>query len=248
MPLIHTQKLTQPPPTPPARVHSVTDTPPPAFQHSLKPHLTRVGLALAFVLALGTLVRRSDFDYAITHAFNAKRSDTVATIVDSIYLGLQVPYSIYLLLGCALLVGLVYSKTRMGLLFLLTVALAWLPIPLIKALFSRPRPDMSTMENPSGIVPTDLSFPSGHTAFVSALAIALALALAPYVRRRYRYPLVALAMLTIMVVVMTAGVHFPTDTIGSMVWALAATPAIWAILTRPPASPTLATTQPRAAH
>lgn len=222
----------------------MTTTPEPPARHSLKPHLIRVGIGLTFVLILGTLVRRSDFDYAITHAFNAQRNESVAAIVDTIYLGLKVPYAFYLLGACAVLIGLVYSNVRTAFIFVATVGLAWLPIPFFKDLFSRPRPDTSTMVNPSDIIPTDLSFPSGHTAFVSALAIALALALTPYVRRRYRYALVGVMILTIVIVVMTAGVHFPTDTLGSIVWTLAATPAVWHLLTRASASPSGLNTAP----
>lgn len=215
-----------------AKVHCVTETPPRPPRRSPKPHLIHVGLGLAFILVLGTLVRRSDFDYAITHAFNAQRSESVAAIVDTIYLALKVPYAFYLLAACAILIGVVSSSARTGLIFVATVGLAWLPIPFFKDLFSRPRPDASLMENPSDIIPTDLSFPSGHTAFVSALAIALALALSPYVRRRYCYAFAAIMIATIVVVVMTTGVHFPTDTLGSIVWTLAATPAFWHLLTR----------------
>ena len=87
-------------------------------------------------------------------------------------------------------------------------------------------------------------FPSGHTAFVSALAIALTLALAPYVRRRYRYTLAVFMVLTVVVVVMTIGVHFATDTLGSIVWTLAVTPTVWHLLTREPAKPCSADTDP----
>lgn len=210
----------------------MTDALLPDSRRTLKTHLIRAGFGLVFVLILGALVRRSDFDYAITHAFNAQRSESVAAIVDTIYLALKVPYAFYLLAACAILIGVVYSSARRALIFVATVGLAWIPIPFFKDLFSRPRPDTSMMENPSEIIPTDLSFPSGHTAFVSALAIALALALSPYVRRRYRYALVAIMIATIVVVVMTTGVHFPTDTLGSIVWTLAATPAVWHLLTR----------------
>ena len=102
---------------------------------------------------------------------------------------------------------------RLGIL----IGFSWGTADLVKALVQRPRPDPALLPFPPAVEPTTFSYPSGHTAFAVALGVSV-FALLTLARARY----IALAA-AIILVAATAwsrvylGVHYPTDTLASMI-------------------------------
>ena len=120
---------------------------------------------------------------------------------------------------------------RTALLFGITVASAWLPVAAIKVLVDRPRPDAALLPHPFSPLQTDGSFPSGHTAYVVALAVTLWFLLRD---TRYSWAPVLLGAIGVVVIgaaVVSDGLHFPTDVLGSIVWVLSTAPAVrWVVV------------------
>jgi len=100
--------------------------------------------------------------------------------------------------------------------FGLAVAAAWLPVEAFKLLFNEPRPDATQLVNVVVPFQVDTSFPSGHVSFVIGLTYALLL----LVRKGWFKPvLVILAAILVVVAAYAriyAGVHYVTDTVGSV--------------------------------
>lgn len=137
----------------------------------------------------------------------------------------------------AVLTALVVGSWWAGVRFAILIAVPWLAVTLIKLIVERPRPDMSAMINVIVPQPSSTSFPSGHTAFATALGCAAVVTVLRYVRSR------ALIILTIVGAVALAlvtawsrmylGVHQPSDVAASMLfvplvsWATAEVTARW---------------------
>jgi undecaprenyl-diphosphatase len=105
--------------------------------------------------------------------------------------------------------------------FALLVLGTWLSSEVIKVLVHRPRPTFKLADT---LVPNPDpdSYPSGHVCFAVGLGLAL---LVLVIRSRLR---VIVAVLAILLALITAGsrvylgIHYPTDAIASLVFAVAA--------------------------
>jgi len=204
--------------------------------------------AVAAVVVLGSLVRASAFDLPVTRAMNSLHSGAVAVTTDTIYRLLEPPGAIALTVVTAAVLGCRHRSVRVFLLHGATVALSWLPIVAFKALYQRPRPLASELPYPYSPAQADASFPSGHTAFITVYVIALALTLAALRPHGQGSALAVLGPLLILGVVLTVlinGLHFPTDVLGSLIWAGGVTPAVAALLPRPAPGAHLRQASPR---
>lgn len=99
-----------------------------------------------------------------------------------------------------------------------TVCVGWLTAGLLKALVSRPRPDPTALVDPLLPEVNNASFPSGHTAFATALVVGLVLFTLTHcgpVRGRRPALLVAVGGTLFIVIVAVSrvylGVHYPLD-------------------------------------
>lgn len=96
------------------------------------------------------------------------------------------------------------------------ISVGWLTTQLVKMLVSRDRPPLDTLLSKTG----DDSFPSGHTAFVTALVIGLVLLATK--RRRLVAILGGIGVLLVAITRVYGGAHYPTDVIGGALTALTA--------------------------
>ena len=194
----------------------------------------RAILAVALVTALGVTMAHSAADLSFTKAANSLHVGAIGALTNGIYATLEPLGAVVV---AALLSALVWALTRRfsrGLTFGLTVAVAWLPVVAYKFVLDRPRPDASLLPHPMLPVQADSSFPSGHTAFVTALAVTAVLAAARWgtpVLTRWVTVLAVVAVASICATVLIDGVHFPTDVLGSLIWSLGVTPLVWALST-----------------
>lgn len=107
-----------------------------------------------------------------------------------------------------------------------SVALTWIPVVFVKMLVQKPRPEAALLAHPIVIPTNDYSFPSGHVAFVTALLLMLALV----IRARWAFALLPVGVVGIALVVLTQGVHYPTDVLASIMWVATVGPAVLALV------------------
>ena len=75
----------------------------------------------------------------------------------------------------------------------------------------------------------DWSFPSGHTAFVTAVVVAFIIALRNHPAGTWAPRLAVPLVLAIACTVLIIGVHYPTDVLASVLWASTVAPVGWAV-------------------
>jgi len=189
---------------------------------------TVVGLAL---IGAGFALRSNPMDLPIVAELNGIHAGVWGAIADGVYRGFEPVAAIALTVVLAAVVWGVSRSIRTAVAFGAIVALVWLPTALIKLLVDRPRPDLAALPNPPTHPQLDGSFPSGHTAFVTALSIALWFLL----RDTHWAAAIAVAGVLATGLVATAvvsdGFHYPTDALASILWACAAAPtARWLVV------------------
>lgn len=183
------------------------------------------------VIALGFVMKATQADQGVVVALNQTHTGWWGAVSNAVYRGIEPVPAVAITLVIAALVWAVSRSLRTAILFGLTVAFAWLPVAAIKILVDRPRPDAALLAHPFSPLQTDGSFPSGHTAYVVALAIAFWFLLRG---TRFAWLPVALGVVAGVIVglaVVSDGLHFPTDVLGSAIWALATAGAVrWLIV------------------
>lgn len=190
-------------------------------------------IGIVVVLYWGMVSASSAFDLPITQFFNALRGGPLGTLADAVYWALQPPRAVALVIVLMAVLYVLRASVALSLTFGLTVAATWLPIVGLKELFQRPRPDRALLKYPVETLPADWGFPSGHTAFVTAVAmalVALAVASASSSGRKkllWARGLAAAAIVLSVVCVLVEGVHYPSDAVASVVWSSSVTPAVW---------------------
>lgn len=194
--------------------------------------ILRAILAVALVTALGATMAHSAADLPFTRAANSLHVGTIASLTNAVYAALEPLGAVALAVLLSALVWLLTRRLARGLAFGLTVAVSWLPVVAYKFVLDRPRPDAALLPHPMLPVQSDSSFPSGHTAFVTALAVTAVLAAARWgtpALRRWVTVLAVLGVAGICATVLINGVHFPTDVLGSLMWSLGVTPLGWTL-------------------
>lgn len=183
------------------------------------------------VLVLGFVMKSTQADLGIVAALNRLRSGLWGSISDAVYRGIEPVPALIITVIIALVVWLGSRSFRTALAFGAVVALTWLPVAVFKVIVDRPRPEASALAHPFSPAQTDGSFPSGHTAYIVALTIALWFLLRG---TRWSWLVVVLGSASTLVVaaaVVSDGLHFPTDALASIIWALAMAPtARWFVV------------------
>ncbi|GAA4482930.1 phosphatase PAP2 family protein [Microbacterium panaciterrae] len=183
------------------------------------------------VVVLGFLMRSGQADQGAVVALNKLHTGVWGAFSSAVYRAIEPVPAVAITLVIAAIVWAVSKSLRTAILFGLTVALTWLPVAAVKILVDRPRPDAALLSHPFSPLQTDGSFPSGHTAYVVALAFGFW-----FLLRDTRYawtPIVFGVIVTAAVglAVVSDGLHFPTDVLGSILWALTTAAAVrWVIV------------------
>ena len=154
-------------------------------------------------ITINLFVRDSGNEYldSVARAIDVLFSPTSATI---------------LTLALAVAWGVLRKSLRTGVGFALAVVLTWLPIEILKIIFHQSRPVGIQILEGIGVVNPQSSFPSGHVGFAIALSFAVLL-IVPAGRAR-GFLVAALTALIVLVAVtrVYAGVHYVSDTVGSV--------------------------------
>jgi undecaprenyl-diphosphatase len=183
------------------------------------------------VVVLGFVMKATQADEGLVVALNRSHTGWWGALGSAVYRGIEPVPAVVITLIIAVLVWAVSRSLRTAILFGLTVAFTWLPVAAVKVLVDRPRPDAALLTHPFAPLQTDGSFPSGHTAYVVALAIAFWFLLRG---TRFAWLPVVLGVIATAVIglaVVSDGLHFPTDVLGSVIWALTTAAAVrWLIV------------------
>lgn len=177
-------------------------------------------LIVAVVVAFGLFIVGhpgwSQSEVQIVRAINAAHTpflDAVALTINwmfgtgGVFVGLALVIVVFALTRSP------WSATRAALL----LVVPWLVASLMKSVVGRVRPDPMLMTHLLIPSPRSHSYPSGHTAFAAAVVCAVVLSIA--VRRARRMSTVIGVVLVVLVGYSRVylGVHYPSDTIASMI-------------------------------
>ena len=186
-------------------------------------------IGMVIVIALGFAVKDSTFDLPLTQALNSLNVGVFGDVVNVVYGSLQPIFSFGFCAAGVIIYVVRRHPWRPLISFAATVIFAWLPIVFLKKFYQRPRIDPADLPNPGDYVPHDWSYPSGHTAFVTAVVVAMLLATHATKAHNIARILGAVFTLPIIVCVMTVGVHYFTDALASVIGAFTVGPVGWMI-------------------
>lgn len=183
------------------------------------------------VMILGFVMKSSQADQSVVVALNKLHTGAWGAFSSAVYRSLEPLPAVVITLVIAALIWAASKSLRTAILFGVTVAVTWLPVAAVKILVDRPRPDATLLSHPFSPLQTDGSFPSGHTAYVVALAIAFW-----FLLRDTRHAWIAIVFgvvgtAVIGLAVVSDGLHFPTDVLGSIIWSLTTAAAVrWIVV------------------
>lgn len=183
------------------------------------------------VVILGFVMKSSQADQSVVVALNKLHTGAWGAFSSAVYRSLEPLPAVVITLVIAALIWAASKSLRTAILFGVTVAVTWLPVAAVKILVDRPRPDATLLSHPFSPLQTDGSFPSGHTAYVVALAIAFW-----FLLRDTRHAWIAIVFgvvgtAVIGLAVVSDGLHFPTDVLGSIIWSLTTAAAVrWIVV------------------
>jgi undecaprenyl-diphosphatase len=188
--------------------------------------VTTAVITLLAVGAGGLLVRHSTLDLSVTYWANTHHTGLFGDLTTAVYLGLRSPGAVLLTAVTALLLSVCLRSCTRAVEFAATALAIWLPVMLIKPLFARPRPDPHELAHPLPLNLVDYSYISGHTVFMTAFVLALSLALRGTAAHQWVVWLGTVAVAGICVVVLTNGVHYPSDVAGALIWVVGTFPLV----------------------
>jgi membrane-associated phospholipid phosphatase len=163
-------------------------------------------------------------DIGLAKALNALHTGALRAFTDGVYHAISPVPAIIVTVVVTGVIWAVQRNIRPAAAFAGVVAITWVPSAIVKELVHRARPDVAVLPHPFPVQP-DPGYPSGHTVFMVAFTIALC-----WVLRDTRWHRVAVVVGTVAVVVVwfsvtIDAVHYPTDALASVAWALAVAPA-----------------------
>lgn len=192
--------------------------------------------AAVLITVCGLVLKAHSVDVSGDIDLNRLRTGLVGALVTGIYHVFSPGPAVLITVLLTGVIWVIARDLRVAAAFAGVVAGTWLPSAVIKLLVHRPRPESALLSHPWAPALTDPSYPSGHTVFVATLAIAVVLVLRGTHWRTTATAIGAVGVAVVGVALVTDGVHFPSDVIASIVWALAVAPAVryvWVDLVMP---------------
>jgi membrane-associated phospholipid phosphatase len=182
-------------------------------------------VTVALVVVLGAIVAHASgwdaHELAVLQWLSTNQISWLAAVALGIAWLFSPPIALAITLLSGLGVVVVTRSLSRALTFLLMVGLSYGGSEAIKQIVRRARPDSAALAHPLAIEHS-FSFPSGHTSFAAALGIALVfLARDHYVRRIVAIAVVSVAVVSVAASRMYIGVHYPTDVVAAIIYAVA---------------------------
>lgn len=181
-------------------------------------------LGALLVTAVGFALRSHAIDLAWAQALNTLHAGVVGTLSNLVYQGLEPVAAIALTILATGLIWLSTRQLRVAAAFAGMVALTWIPSDIVKIVVARPRPEAALLTHPFSPAQVDASYPSGHTVFITAFVIALLFVLRGTRWMPVGVVLGVLAVSGVATAVAIDAVHYPSDVVASIVWAVTVAP------------------------
>lgn len=159
------------------------------------------------------LVTRAELGFL--DALSMSHTSIESAVALAVNTGFGTVGAVVVTLVVAAAVGVMVRSWRAGIVVVVLVGVPWACVEAIKWIVHRPRPDMASLTSVLVDVPNSTSFPSGHTAFATALGCAVVWILV--MRGHRRGAVVAATAVAVVIALVTAwsrmylGVHQPTD-------------------------------------
>lgn len=154
--------------------------------------------------------------------FDLRHSAAADVVALAINVGIGPVGAAIVAVVAVIMVGLVLRSWREAARFAVLIAVPWLATALVKLIVARPRPDMAAFVDALVPLPNSTSFPSGHTAFATALGCAVVITVARHAKhRRTVWPVLVAATAFAVLTAwsrMYLGVHQPTDVTASFLF------------------------------
>lgn len=195
---------------------------------------TGIGAAAAViaVLVAGMVLHDSSVDLPVVIWFNTLHTGFVGVVTNTVYELFSPVPAILLTVVATAVIWAARRDVRPAAAFAVVIAGTWLPSAVVKLVVHRARPDALQLPHPFSPAQVDASYPSGHSVFVVAAAVAVVLLLAD-TRAAWAIRVVApILVLVVLCSLLVDGVHFPTDVLASVVWALGVAPLVRAVWVR----------------
>lgn len=190
-------------------------------------------VAVVVITVLGFVL--GDVDLGLAQALNRLHTGALGAFTSGVYHAISPGPAIIVTVVVTGLIWALQRNIRPAAAFAGVVAITWVPSDLAKELVHRARPDTALLAHPFPVQP-DPSYPSGHTVFMVAFVIALTWLLRDTRWHTVAVVLGSLAVVVVAVSVSIDAVHYPSDALASVAWALAVAPAarlVWVDLLMP---------------
>ena len=209
--------------------HDLARTPRDAWRYWARrlaiPGLILLAAGVVLGSRAGHIDPHGDGEYGVLAFLSRHRpgwSTTLDKVVEFIDGPLVTPW---ILLGMGVILFLL-RRRMMALISILMTGMGWLPGHIVKHLWSRHRPPADL--HPVVVYHDTMSYPSGHTGFITALVVFVWFALTMW--RRPRGWLAVVGPLLIVLVAFTrlhAAAHYPLDVLGGFLLASGASLLLW---------------------
>lgn len=188
--------------------------------------------AVIAVLVAGVVLHDSSVDLPVVTWFNSAHTGFVGVVTNTVYELFSPVPAILLTVVATAVTWAVRRDLRPAAAFAVVIAGTWLPSAVVKLVVHRARPDALQLPHPFSPAQVDASYPSGHSVFVVAAAVAVVLLLADTRAAGSTRVVAPLVVLIVLCSLLVDGVHFPTDVLASVVWALGVAPFVRAVWIR----------------
>lgn len=188
--------------------------------------LASVALAVAAVVVITIVgLTLGDVDLGLSQALNGLHTGFIGTFTTGVYHVISPGPAIGI---TVVVVAVIWWRTgdlRPALAFGGTIAITWVPSAVVKEIVHRARPDVAVLPHPFPVQP-DPGYPSGHTVYITVFVIAVIWLLRDTRWHRLALTLGVVAILVVFFSVSIDAVHYPSDALASIVWALAVAPGV----------------------
>jgi membrane-associated phospholipid phosphatase len=187
-----------------------------------------LGFAVRFLPSLATP------QLGLIDAINRQNSAALDSVARALDL-LDHPVVVAVILVVLFLILWATVSWRRGLGVCVVTGAGWVTCLVTKYVVHQPRPSTASLTHPVDITPSTLSYPSGHVAFIAALAVAL---MAVAGTRGLRFVIGIIAAVFVLIVGWSRlylGLHYPTDVVGGVLNGVAGTLlmlGLWNLLAR----------------
>jgi undecaprenyl-diphosphatase len=189
----------------------------PGSRRSLRSAVIVSLIGLVAALVVGFAVRGSDAAIGVDLWVNSLHSPVLDAISRAVAAGFQPTSAVAISAALAVIVAVRFRRPLTGLAAGAVVAVGWLCAGVLKVVIDRPRPVWTDGVHQVFAPETDGSYPSGHTAFVTALVVTIVLLVWRTTARAWVITVGVVLVLVTALARMYAVVHYPTDVIAGAV-------------------------------